>query len=1334
MLKHDSEKKHPITPRPKYCRKDCVTDDSCKKHKRCMCDGESSTCHPLPELEHGSIRTSGELRFGSNAEYACEKGYVLTGPSQRRCQGNREWSGAHPVCRLQLKCGPPPEIPYAVHDGTSFHGEYDLEAEVTYTCVPGYHKLNSKGLAIAKCLLNRKNIAQWFGPDLKCKARSCPDPGKLTNGFREGEVFEYPHKVTFTCQPGFLLVGPDTRKCDSSGEWTGEQPVCKPTECARPPDPLHGRVLGTSLTYQSTVTYTCKEGYRLVGQVQRICLAEGIWAGMEPKCEEIRCSPLPALHNGYIEGGETHFGATATFRCLETMTHDGAVEAKCMENGQWSHPLPKCLGSCKVPRIENGRIKDKITGQFIASGAIVDVQCNDNHEVNIKSTLTCHNSTWSHIPACEPLSCHEWPPRVAHAKVLFRKSSHLSVARYECDLGYYPNGSEMTIRCFYGKWTREGPPLKCLPSWCPHPRETYGSFPGGKMAIEGNMGAYTFHDYIQKVEDGRAMTFECDKGNYLIGPPKATCVQGQWSPKIVPECVSQSHPLIEGKIIWGARKKRDLDNYSSRKEKANCAIPEPTEEKVIITNNEDDITVVCREGFEFPSEYIDGRSVCVNGSWTPAVAKCVSKSCRIPARLHVFFLKSKTSQILQSNDVIEDGAAATMICLRGFHLEGNGILQCNKGMIDQPLGHCVPQECSPPTLAVGHYLPYQKSIADGEKITLQCPSTNMTILCSKGTLVPTPNCMQNASNYCVAPEDQTPALIYRMQGIRKIILDKFQSVYPNGTVFQYKCVENREEANAIDCVNGEWVSSLMPCISANLTLWTKQDDNDMCSAPKIGPQYRVLNLENYVHYENHKFAHGTNLQITCSIASDYEEIMEYRCRRGKWNRKNKIHCDFEGKPCPFKINLNSHTIVYHVEKKETVLFNQYFKEGSHLQYRCVNIGSELLKGKNELVCEDGRWNQNIPYCVPLDPVNKNDEQPPILFKVEDGPFSISPIGELIVDRSAKIVFSCLFPRNRDTPKWEVTSTYRTYHQQWILLNEALGLANIDAYQLTIASAQPEDSGIFHCILPSGKRNSIKIVVDENSCQPLQNSSHLHVYFSRRQLFTGTIAQFSCPPGFRIHGHSTSTCQSDETWSHPAPQCHATQCPAFPVDGQIMTTTVTSFKFGGIATFHCARGFTLIGKENVHCTMAGIWSHKIPHCDVVHCGPVFPPQNGYLVGDPKEEYQKGDIVLFGCSPNHLLTGGDFAICQANGKWSDVVTKCDAYCRHPGRPANGDATSPAKDYYLVGEKIVFYCPSPEYKLNSENVLTCVGPGKWSRKLPLCLPSSTGKTLSLNPNSTT
>uniref|UniRef100_A0A1I7X4P3 Sushi domain-containing protein n=1 Tax=Heterorhabditis bacteriophora TaxID=37862 RepID=A0A1I7X4P3_HETBA len=84
------------------------------------------------------------------------------------------------------------------------------------------------------------------------------------------------------------------------------------------------------------------------------------------------------------------------------MTHEGATEAKCLENGQWSHPMPRCLGSCKVPLIENGRIKDKSRNQLIASGAKATVICDERHEANMRTTMTCHNSTWSHVPMCTP--------------------------------------------------------------------------------------------------------------------------------------------------------------------------------------------------------------------------------------------------------------------------------------------------------------------------------------------------------------------------------------------------------------------------------------------------------------------------------------------------------------------------------------------------------------------------------------------------------------------------------------------------------------------------------------------------------------------------------------------------------------------------------------------------------------------------------------------------------------------------------------------------------------------------------------------------------------------
>ncbi|ETN71091.1 sushi domain protein [Necator americanus] len=285
--------------------------------------------------------------------------------------------------------------------------------------------------------------------------------------------------------------------------------------------------------------------------------------------------------------------------------------------------------------------------------------------------------------------------------------------------------------------------------------------------------------------------------------------------------------------------------------------------------------------------------------------------------------------------------------------------------------------------------------------------------------------------------------------------------------------------------------------------------------------------------------------------------------------------------------------------------------------------------------------------------------------------------------------------------------------------QALGVEGVDANQLTVAIAQPEDSGLLHCILPSVfyhvrdtffQTDSALLSATHPICQytsrdgtyllvqwlsshvplgtnlrvlPRQHAKTMELgVIHRRNVMVSVICRESSLSGRAVRKNYPDICAT------------AIQCPPLAVDSRSMLVTVSSYKFGGIAQFQCAKGL------------------------VVKCDKLEPPKNAVVLSPPKTHYHRGDVLLFGCLPNHILTGGDFVVCQSNGQWTEIITKCDAFCRHPGVPVHGASTSPPKDYYLVGEKIVFYCPSHEYRLNSENVLTCIGAGKWSRKIPLCL----------------
>lgn len=60
---------------------------------------------------------------------------------------------------------------------------------------------------------------------------------------------------------------------------------CIATSCGQLFDPVNGLVEFSSTTAGSIATYTCNPGFRLVGNDRRTCQNNRVWSGQEPRCQ-----------------------------------------------------------------------------------------------------------------------------------------------------------------------------------------------------------------------------------------------------------------------------------------------------------------------------------------------------------------------------------------------------------------------------------------------------------------------------------------------------------------------------------------------------------------------------------------------------------------------------------------------------------------------------------------------------------------------------------------------------------------------------------------------------------------------------------------------------------------------------------------------------------------------------------------------------------------------------------------------------------------------------------------------------------------------------------------
>ena len=167
--------------------------------------------------------------------------------------------------------------------------------------------------------------------------------------------------------------------------------------CGPAPDaPADGQRSGSGTTFESTVNYTCNQGYTLQGDNKLTCMADREWSGSAPTCNRkllaIRCStidihglqksiramilqcddswgitwivkylhfsynsctcalpaavscgPAPdAPANGQRSGSGTTFRSTVTYSCNPGYTREGHNSITCMAHKRWSGRAPTC--------------------------------------------------------------------------------------------------------------------------------------------------------------------------------------------------------------------------------------------------------------------------------------------------------------------------------------------------------------------------------------------------------------------------------------------------------------------------------------------------------------------------------------------------------------------------------------------------------------------------------------------------------------------------------------------------------------------------------------------------------------------------------------------------------------------------------------------------------------------------------------------------------------------------------------------------------------------------------------------------------------------------------
>ncbi|NWV04607.1 C4BPA protein, partial [Ptilonorhynchus violaceus] len=434
-------------------------------------------------------------------------------------------------------CPQPPRFVFA-EPVTAPQQSYPVGAVVTYRCRPGYTRNGAESPDVT-CLAN----STWSEKPDFCIAKSCEQPDIKNGKFHTRTNLLLGATVTFSCDSGYRLVGPPSAQCifrNGAAFWD-RVPSCEVILCPQPPTIQNGYLLNGNedFTFGLSVSYSCNEGFSLIGEVTIFCTMgsdfKGVWSGPAPECKVVKCEN-PDVRNGKRLSGfgtEHTYGDQVTFECNSGYSMKGSSSVTCEANSAWAPPLPTCEQIlCGRPPQFPFATPASAVGDSSPFGTKLTYRCNPGYkEASGKSSvITCQSDkTWS---AAEPEFCVRQecsPPKVDHGNVVGNEKnfSFGAVVTFTCDAPYKLKKS--SAKCVAsGSGVDWDPAAPYCESVCPQPPRFVFAEP-----VTAPQQSYPV---------GAVVTYRCRPGytRNVAESPDVTCLASStWSRK-APFCIGGS--------------------------------------------------------------------------------------------------------------------------------------------------------------------------------------------------------------------------------------------------------------------------------------------------------------------------------------------------------------------------------------------------------------------------------------------------------------------------------------------------------------------------------------------------------------------------------------------------------------------------------------------------------------------------------------------------------------------------------------------------------------------------------------------------------------------------